>query len=740
MAGLNNPAANTHYGLEAGREDAPVGRSQPIVLVADDDPTIRELAKSALAPSGFTVAEAADGKQAMAVFAELRPDLVLCDVMMPGLDGFSVCSALRQMPEGKDVPVVMLTGLEDMESIEKAYSVGATEFVVKPVNWMLLPRRVHYILRASRALQALKSSEERYALAAEGANDGLWDWDLDNNKVHFSPRWKAMLGYSEHDVGEDLEEWLGRIHPADAERVRAEVDAHLGGETSNLESEYRMRAKDGKYRWMASRALAMRDSNTRAYRMTGSQSDISARKRVETELRFNALHDALTGLPNRTLFLDRLTHCIERAGRQKDFKFAILFLDLDRFKVINDSLGHVVGDRLLVEVSKRISSVLRTGDTLARLGGDEFTILFEEVKEFTDVTRLVERIQERLASPLDLDDHELVVTASMGIAVSSTGYQRPEDMLRDADLAMYQAKAGGRARYEMFDSEMHAQVLDLMETESELRIALERGEFRLHYQPIITLTNGEIGGFEALLRWQHPKHGLTSPDKFLQVARDTQLIIPIGHWVLHEACRQMSEWHKRWPGSQRFVTVNLSTQELLQPNLVGIIDDVLEETGLDPKCLRLEIMETALINNKEQALEVTGQLRSRGVELCICDFGTENSFFGYIRQFPFNMVKIDRSFMEQLETEPYLLEILKALFELTHNLGIQAVAEVGDATSNLEYLKELSCEYAQGYSLSTPTSAKAISSLLESTYGEGNQPVTESSPLSGGAYGECGNG
>ncbi|MDH3689072.1 MAG: diguanylate cyclase, partial [Gammaproteobacteria bacterium] len=394
---------NAHDDLRKTEQD----KSQPLILVADDDPTVRELAKSALGLSGFAVAEAVDGLQAVTAFTKLRPDLVLCDVMMPGLDGFSVCSALRELPEGEHVPVVMLTGLEDTDSIEKAYSAGATEFVVKPVNWLLLPRRIRYILRANRALRDLKNSEERYALAAKGANDGLWDWDLSNNKVHLSPRWKAMLGYSEDDIGDDPQEWLGKIHIDDVGRVRADISEHLAGKTSTLESEYRILAKDGKYLWMASRGLAVRDSNGRAYRMTGSQTDISTRKQVETQLRYNALHDALTGLPNRALFLDRLTHCIERGSRQKDFQFAVLFMDLDRFKVVNDSLGHVLGDRLLVEVGQRIKGALRSGDTLARLGGDEFTVLFEEVKEFADVTRMVERIKKRVSSPLDLDGHEI---------------------------------------------------------------------------------------------------------------------------------------------------------------------------------------------------------------------------------------------------------------------------------------------------------------------------------------------
>lgn len=685
-----------------------------MVLIADDDATIRELTKGALESSGFSVAEAVDGSEAMNVFEELQPDLVLCDVMMPEVDGYELCSALRKMPNGGDVPVVMLTGLDDMESIEKAYSAGATEFIGKPVNWLLLPRRVQYILRANRTLKDLKSSEERYALAAKAANDGLWDWDLETNKIHLSPRWKAMLGHAEDDIGDDPEEWLRRIHSADVDRVKEQITAHIDGEIPSLECEYRMLDREGKYLWMASRALAMRDPNGRAYRMTGSQTDVSSRKRMEMQLRFNALHDALTGLPNRSLFLDRLTHCIKRARRQKKFQFAVVFLDLDRFKVINDSLGHLLGDRLLAEVGNRVKDTLRSEDTLARLGGDEFTILFEEVKDFADVTRSIERIQECLSEPIKLDDHEVVVSSSMGIAVSTTGYEKPEDMIRDADLAMYQAKLGGRARYEMFDAEMYLKVRNVLETDAELRAALEKDELRLHYQPILSVSSGEAAGFEALLRWQHPMRGLLRPDTFLQIAQDTRLIVPIGNWVLREACRQMSEWHKEFPGFGWFVSVNVSTLEMLQPDMVENIDNILEETGLEPEFLRLEITETSLIADNGQSLQVTERLQERGIQICICDFGAESSLLGYMRQFPFKMVKITRSLIKDLESQD--LGIIKALFELTNSLGVQTVAEIGESTASLDRLKEFPCEFAQGYSISTPVAAEQISDMLETRY------------------------
>ncbi|MCP5150201.1 MAG: EAL domain-containing protein [Ectothiorhodospiraceae bacterium] len=686
---------------------------RPRILVADDDPAVRLLTVDALTPEGYDVFEAEDGHAALEAFERHRPDLVLCDVMMPGTDGFGVCSAMRAHPHGAHVPIMMLTGLDDVDSIERAFAHGATEFVVKPINWTLLPRRVRFVLRASEAAEQLRRSEERYALAARGANDGLWDWDLRTDRVFYAPRWAEMLGLSASHLDSSPGEWLARLHPDDEERVRCEIAEHVAGETDHFESEYRMRDVDGDWRWMLARGLCVRNAAGNAHRFAGSQTDITKRKDAEAQLLHDAFHDPLTGLPNRALFLDRLRHCLELAQRRPGFQFAVLFMDLDRFKVINDSLGHLLGDRMLIEIAGRIRSVLRTGDTLARLGGDEFTILFEDIADVTDVTRLAARVQQQIAQPLKLEEQQIVTSASMGIAVSATGYTKPQEMLRDADAAMYRAKATGRGRYVIFDAEMHSHVVNVLQTEMELRLAVERREFRIVYQPIIDLQTNAISGFEALVRWQHPTRGLLTPDAFLAVAEESRLIVPIGRQVLREACAQMQTWREQDARADGwFVSINLSSQELGQPDLLEVVADVIRTTRLPPQCLKLELTETSLIENKDRALSAMVALRELGIQISIDDFGTGYSSFNYLHRFPFDILKIDRSFISGIDDSPEREEIVRAIITLAHNLGLQVVAEGSETARDLARLRGLPCEYAQGFSISEPRASQDIEQLF----------------------------
>ncbi|MEE8116732.1 MAG: PAS domain S-box protein, partial [Gemmatimonadales bacterium] len=355
-----------------------------------------------------------------------------------------------------------------------------------------------------RTERALRGSEERYALAARGANDGLWDWDLQNGKVYYSPRWKAMLGYGDGDLHGELDDWFGRVHPQDLERLKSQIADHLDGPSSHFQNEHRILHKDGSYRWVLCRGVAERNGKGQATRMAGSQTDISDRKRAEERLTHHAFHDVLTGLPNRSLFTSLLDRCIARLKRRGDYRFAVLFLDIDRFKVINDSLGHMVGDQLLVAASKRLASCLRPGDTVARLGGDEFTILLDDIIDEKDAIRVAERIQVELMAAFKIGLNEVFTSVSIGIALSGPAYRRPEEILRDADTAMYRAKAGGKARHEVFDTDMHRHAVTLLKLETDLRRALERDEFRMVYQPIVALETGRLAGFEALLRWDHP--------------------------------------------------------------------------------------------------------------------------------------------------------------------------------------------------------------------------------------------
>ncbi len=689
--------------------DKPVSR----VLIVDDDAALRMLMAQCLGGAGMAVHEAPDGEQALAAFADQPADLVLLDLMMPGMDGFQVCRALRGLPGGADVPVLVVTGLDDTESLERAYEAGATNFITKPINWPNLPHQVQYALRSSRAFAHLKTSEERYALAARGANDGLWDWDLETNEIYFSPRWKAMLGQREEAVGTRPVEWFRRLHPEDRGRVKAELEAHLEGNTPHLESEHRIQGADGSYRWVLCRGLALRDAGGHPHRMAGSQTDVTARKQAEEQLLHDAFHDALTGLPNRSLFMDRVAHRIQLARRSRSDLFAVVFMDLDRFKVVNDSLGHVLGDQFLQAVSERLRGCLRLTDTLARMGGDEFTVLLEDVPDVAMVTRVAERIQSALNEPFDLDGQAVVTTASIGIALSTTGYERAEDMLRDADTAMYRAKSLGKDRYEIFDRQMHAQAVTKLKLESELRSAIERHEFSLVYQPMVCLVTNELVGFEALLRWQHPSRGLQLPEAFLSLAEESGLIVPIGRWVVQEACRQMRAWQDEWPATDAwFVSVNISSREFAQPDFLDMIDGVLKSSGLSPDSLKIELTERVLIENTDSARLVLERLRERGIQISIDDFGTGYSSFSYLHQFPFDVLKIDRSFVKDLTAEEDKQEIVRAIVTLAHNLGMTVVAEGSEQARDIPTLRQLACEFGQGHVFAQPMEGSAVAGVI----------------------------
>jgi diguanylate cyclase (GGDEF)-like protein/PAS domain S-box-containing protein len=561
--------------------------------------------------------------------------------------------------------------------------------------------------------EALRESEERYALAVQGANDGIWDWNLKTGKVYFSPRWKAMLGYAEHEIDNSLDEWFERVHPEDLYWVKREVTAHLDGLTPHFESEHRMLHRDGEYRWMLSRGLAVRDLEGRATRMAGSQTDVTGWKRAEEKLVHDALHDTLTDLPNRVLLMERLRHAVQLSQRSNEFLFAVLFIDLDRFKVINDSLGHMLGDQLLIAIAQRLSKCLRPSDTVARLGGDEFVILLEDVKDTNSVIVVADRIQRELTLPFNLEGHEIFTAASLGIAFSTTGYNRPEDLLRDADTAMYRAKAQGRSRYEIFHPGMHAHAVALLQLETDLRRAIDRQELHLHYQPIVSLRTYQVIGFEALLRWQHPQRGMVSPVDFIPIAEETGLITSIGCWVLREACQQMQQWHQQFP-KQRSMTiqVNLSGKQFT-PQLAEQADQILQEVGLDAHCLKLELTESILMENAESAVTTLAQLKQLGIQLAIDDFGTGYSSLSYLHRFPIDTLKIDRSFIAKVDADGEQLAIVRTIMTLAWNLGMEVVAEGVETMKQLAQLRALKCECAQGYLFSVPLSADAATQLVE---------------------------
>jgi diguanylate cyclase (GGDEF)-like protein/PAS domain S-box-containing protein len=471
--------------------------------------------------------------------------------------------------------------------------------------------------------------------------------------------------------------------------------------------------QNGTHFWVDVNMVPIRNEQGQVTHFVSVMREVTERKIAEEQLRRNAFHDPLTGLPNRLLFMERLTQRISRTKHDPAYQFAVLFLDLDRFKVINDSLGHMIGDQLLVAIARRLEACLGDQDTVARLGGDEFTILLENMQHEDDAIKVAERVQQALSHPFMLSGNEVFTSASIGITLSTTNFDRPEDLLRGSDIAMYRAKAQGKACHEVFDTDMHTHVVALMQLENDLRRAIERQDFELYYQPIVALATGKIMGFEALVRWQHPEQGLVSPAKFVPIAEETGLIIPLGQWVLREACCQLKKWHEAFPHeSPLTVSVNLSSRQFSQPSLIGQIRQTLIDTGLDAHCLKLEITESAIMENTESAMDMLLQLKAMGIQLSVDDFGTGYSSLGYLYRFPMDLLKIDQSFISRVDVDGEKLELVRTIITLAWNLGMDVVAEGVETTKQLAQLKALKCEYAQGYLFSKPLTKENATALI----------------------------
>ncbi len=683
--------------------------SSDSLLVVDDDTMNRDLMLRRLSKHGYDAHLADNGKCALEWIGSHPVDLVLLDIEMPDMNGLEVLKTLRQTYSQAQLPIIMVTGKSGSDDIVAALAAGASDYVTKPIDFPVVLARIQTQLSRKHAEEALRESEERYALAARGANDGLWDWDVIADKMYFSPRWKSMLGWEEQDISNDPNEWFTRIHPDDAERVRADLSAHLEDATPHYEDEYRMLHRDGNYLWMLGRGLAVRSGNGKAYRMAGSQTDITRGKVV----------DVLTGLPNRVLFMDRLSRSFERAKRQKDRTLALIFLDLDSFKLINDSLGHLIGDQLLVGIAARIESTLRSSDsvarfarshTVSRLGGDEFTILLEDISGLVDATRVADRIANDLSLPFSIGDQELFPTASIGIAMYNPSYKNPEELLRDADTAMYSAKSKGKGRYEIFDATMRANTIARLQLENELRRGIERKEFENYYQAIVSLATGKIWGLEALVRWKHSARGIIYPQEFIPVAEETGLIVPLGQYVLETACQQMRIWQTRFPTDPPLlVSVNLSARHFLQSDLVQHCRSVLYETQLSNCSLNIEVTESVMMPDPESSIELMNQLKSLGIQMALDDFGTGYSSLSYLHRFPLDSLKIDRAFISRIMEDD---EIIRTILTLGRNLRLKVIAEGVETIEQVEKLQKLGCEFAQGYYFSVPVNAQEATDLL----------------------------
>jgi diguanylate cyclase (GGDEF)-like protein/PAS domain S-box-containing protein len=564
-----------------------------------------------------------------------------------------------------------------------------------------------------RTNEMLRRSEERYALAAEGANDGLWDWDIPADRLYTSPRWREMLGLGAAAVTERPDQWFDRVHPSDADELQIAISEHLDGRTEHFQSEFRILHEDGAYIWTLARGLAVRHAGGQAVRMTGSLTDVTERKRAEEKLIRDALYDTITGLPNRALFLDRIDQEIRRHADPEDLEFAVLFLDLDRFKVINDSLGHDLGDALLINVARRLRKSVKPGDSVARLAGDEFGILLTETPDRDSAVDAAHWLQADMARAFSLGDQEVFTSVSIGIALPSKEFADAAEMLRAADIAMYKAKERGQGSTSVFHSMMQTKAISQMQLENDLRRAVDRDEIEMVYQPIVSLADGTLAGVEALARWRHPDRGAVVPAEFIPLAEDTGLISRIGTTALRLACKQIREWEEtlgaRAPAT---MSVNLSGRQLQDPDMVREIEMILARAHVDGARLKLEVTESTIMKNPEVTSRLLMDLKELGVALSIDDFGTGYSSLSYLHRFPFDTLKIDRSFIVSMEDKRENMEIIRSITLLAHNLGMDVIAEGIESERHLRHLVGLGCEFGQGFHFATPQTADAITEII----------------------------
>jgi diguanylate cyclase (GGDEF)-like protein len=710
--------------LPATARDKPrsVASDKPRVVIADDDRTVRFLARLAMEQAGFEVTEATDGVQAIEAIKQRHPDLVLLDVTMPVMDGFTACAALRRLPDGERIPVIIITGLDDVESINAAYDAGATDFVTKPINWAVLGHRVRYIMRASRALNEVWENQKRLANAQRLADMGDWDWDITRSLFRASEQVYRLLGKSAERTLASIDALLEDVHREDRDRVRAAIDAAVDrGESFTLD--HRIIMPGGQVRFVHHQVEPTRTDDTgRATRLVGTLQDITRRKHSEERIRQLAYFDSLTGLPNRLLLIDQLKSALAHAERNAG-KLAVMFVDLDGFKRVNDTLGHDAGDELLRIVAGRISSSVRATDavsrieadeasaSIARLGGDEFVVLLSQIEHAEDATSVARRMLQALVEPMLIAGQEIVISCSIGIALYPQDGETTEAMLMNADAAMYRAKGKGRNTFQYYDPSMNATAREKLSLENALRHAIERDELELRFQPKVDISSGEIVGVESLLRWHHPDKGWVPPREFIDLARQTQLIIPIEEWVIHTACRTAQPWRNKRGDALR-IGINLSGSYLRRAELLPSIERMLAATGMEPSRLELEIAAAVLLEDADTSYTLIRRLSELGIRFTVDEFGAGFASLPQLKRLPISTLKIDRSFVADVLTDTDDAAICGSIIALAHGLGLTSIAEGVETAAQLELLRRLGCDYFQGELFCAPVRAEEIGALL----------------------------
>lgn len=690
-----------------------------LAMIVDDDPTMRLMLQSTLGKAGIRTEAFCDARSAIAAFERLRPHLVLLDIGLPDIDGIEACRTLRALTGGRDTPVVMLTGNDDPKSVGRSYEVGATDFIAKPINWEILTHRVRYILRSARAFREVAHSRERLAEAQCAAGIGSWEWRPDGDCMQCSEEALRIFGWSDASPPETLQRLID-LGLAGDHGLRKMLE-HAARSDEPLDVEHRI-VNHGEHRVLHFRGRGRRDASAEVS-LHGTVQDVTERHEAAERIRHLAYHDSLTGLPNRAWLHDTAQRALARAEAE-GLMAAVMLLDIDKFKRINDTLGHAVGDQLLCAVAARLSSRFRRDDTIARLrqegidmslsrlGGDEFCVVVDGLTSRSQAERLAERVLRAFAEPFRLADQSAIVSPSIGVALFPEDGCDVGSLLKAADTAMYQTKNEGRNNYSFYRSGANTLASDRLRVESELRRAVDRGELVLHYQPIMSSDGAGVMGLEALVRWQHPRHGLMMPAHFIDIAEEAALIVPIGEWVLHESCMQCARWQAqglRVPP----IAVNVSGEQFRRSNLLPMVRSALRHSGLDPASLKLEITESVLMRDVDATMRNLGRASEMGVRLSIDDFGTGYSSLAYLKRFPVAELKLDRSFVADIVNDSRVLAIVTAVIRMALDMSLSVVAEGVESKVQADLLRRLGCPSLQGFHFHKPLRAGDVIALLD---------------------------